>query len=100
MPYVLAWNRKAIESKMGRLAAFLGLADASFEGVLQWVLELRRTIGIPNTLTDLGVRPEHAAEFAPQAVADLCTGANPLPMDVKQFERLYMNCIRGELAAA
>src|SRR5690606_12797909 len=34
MPYVLAWNRRAIEDKMTRLAAYLGLPKATFEGVL------------------------------------------------------------------
>ena len=100
MPYVLVWNRKAIDEKMARLAAFLGIANHSFDGVLEWVLELRRTIGIPNTLADIGVKHEHAAAFAPQAFADLCTGGNPVRMDTKQFEQLYANCIRGEMSAA
>ena len=100
MPYVLVWNRKAIEGKLGRLAAYLGLANTSFDGVLEWVLELRRTIGIPNALADIGVRTEHAAAFAPQAFADPSTGGNPLAVDTKQFEKLYLNCIRGELAPA
>ena len=64
------------------------------------MLELRRTIGIPDTLADLGVKTEHAAAFAPQAFDDLSTGGNPLPMDTPRFERLYLNCIRGELGAA
>jgi alcohol dehydrogenase class IV len=98
MPYVLVWNRAAIEEKMARLAAYLGLAKKSFEGVLEWVLELRKTIGIPNTLSDIGVKPEHAAAFAPQAFADLCTGGNPVKIDTPQFEKLYMNCIRGTLS--
>ncbi|HEY1284241.1 MAG TPA: iron-containing alcohol dehydrogenase [Steroidobacteraceae bacterium] len=98
MPYVLVWNRKAIDAKLGRLAAYLGLKDASFDGVLEWVLELRSTIGIPSTLADLGVRAEHAAAFAPQAFADPSTAGNPLPVDTKQFEKLYLNCIRGELS--
>ena len=97
MPYVLVWNRRAIEEKLARLAAFLGLEQHSFGGVLDWVLELRRSIGIPNTLSDIGVRTEHAAPFAPQAFADPSTGGNPLPIDSKQFERLYLNCIRGNL---
>jgi alcohol dehydrogenase class IV len=99
MPYVLAWNREAIEEKLARLAAYLGLEQHSFGGVLDWVLELRGRLGIPNTLADIGVRPEHAAQFAPQAFADPSTGGNPLPVDTKQFERLYLNCISGELAA-
>ncbi len=99
MPYVLAWNRSGIEAKLVRLAAYLGLEEHSFGGVLDWVLELRQTIGIPNTLADLGVKPEHAAAFAPQAFADPSTGGNPVPIDAKQFEQLYLKCIRGELAA-
>jgi alcohol dehydrogenase class IV len=97
MPYVLMWNRRVIEEKLARLGAYLGLEQHSFGGVLDWVLELRRSIGIPNTLADIGVRMEHAVAFAPQAFADPSTGGNPLPMDINQFERLYLNCIRGRL---
>jgi len=97
MPYVLVWNRSAIEGKLARLAAYIGLEQHSFSGVLDWVLDLRRTIGIPHTLLDIGVKTEHAAAFAPQAFADPSTGGNPLPVDTQQFERLYLQCIRGEL---
>jgi alcohol dehydrogenase class IV len=100
MPYVLEWNRAALENKMVRLAAWLGLEDRSFRGVLGWVLELRRAIGIPNTLADIGVGEDHARPFAPQALNDPSTGGNPLPMTEQDFERLYLKCIRGELAAA
>ena len=85
---------------MTRLAAWLGLDDASFDGVLQWVLDLRREIGIPHTLAEIGVREEHAWPFAPQALNDPSTGGNPLPMTERDFEQLYLNCIRGTLAAA
>jgi alcohol dehydrogenase class IV len=100
MPYVLAWNRAAIEDKMVRLAAFLGLRKHSFDGVLEWILELRRTIGVPQTLADLGVRDEHADAFCRQALDDPSTGGNPLPMSVEDFARLYRNCIGGRLSAA
>ena len=98
MPYVLAWNRRAIEDKMARLAAYLGLGRHSFDGFLDWVLELRASIGIPHTLAEIGVRDEHAAAFAPQALADPSTGGNPLPMTEDDFRRLYRMCIHGELA--
>jgi len=100
MPYVLDWNRAALEEKAGRLAAWLGLPERSFAGLLRWVLELRTEIGIPHKLADLGVREPHAREFAPQALADPSTGGNPLPMSEGDFERLYLKCIRGEIAAA
>jgi len=99
MPYVLAWNRKAIEPKLARLAAYVGLRKHSYDGVLEWVLELRDQIAIPATLAGLGLREEHAKPFAPQALNDPSTGGNPLPMTEGDFELLYLNCIRGELRA-
>lgn len=99
MPYVLAWNRPALEEKMVRLAAFLGLREHSFAGVLDWVLELRRTIGAPHTLAELGVREEHAEAFCRQAYEDPSTDGNPVPMTPDDFCKLYRNCIRGELVS-
>jgi len=97
MPYVLMWNRPVLEEKMKRLAAYLALPGSGFDAVLKWVLELRKRIGIPNTLADIGVRVEHAREFAGQALADPSTSGNPTPMTEKDFEQLYLNCIRGDL---
>src|SRR5262245_29917965 len=73
MPYVLTWNRGALDEKMGRLGAYLGLTKHSFEGVLDWVLQLRKTIAIPHTLADIGVREEHAGQFSTQAYEDPST---------------------------
>lgn len=97
MPYVLVWNRPAIEAKMVRLAAYLYLTHQSFDGVLNWILHLRKQIGIPNTLAELGVKPEQAAELAPHAMADPSTGTNPVEMTEADFEQLYMKCITGDL---
>jgi alcohol dehydrogenase class IV len=99
MPYVLAWNRAEIEPKLARLAAYLGLGEHSFDGVLRWVLDLRQQIGIPHTLAGIGVGEEHAKPFAPQALNDPSTGGNPRALTEADFERLYLNCIRGEFAA-
>jgi alcohol dehydrogenase class IV len=100
MPYVLEWNRAEIEEKMARLAAWMGLTERSFAGVRRWLLDLREQIGIPPTLAGLGVRPEHAAQFAPQALNDPSTAGNPRPMSERDFERLYRNCIEGRLESA
>jgi alcohol dehydrogenase class IV len=97
MPYVLTWNRGALEEKMTRLAAYLGLPQPSFDAVLTWVLELRRQIGIPATLAELGMQGAHVATFAQQAFDDPSTGGNPLPMTTAKFAQLYENCIAGRL---
>src|SRR5688500_17072272 len=85
MPYVLSWNRPALSEKMQRLAAYLNLSQHSFNGVLDWILELRNTIGVPDTLAELGVTSEHADAFARQAFDDPSTGGNPVPVTVAEF---------------
>src|SRR5436309_1498925 len=56
MPYVVKFNRAAIEDKIVRLARWLDLRSPTFDGFMQWTLDLRREIGIPHTLAELGVK--------------------------------------------
>ena len=80
MPYVLQFNRSAIEERITRLAAYLGLASPGFDSFLQWVVQLRREVGVPNTLPELGVDDRHAALIAKMAVEDPSAGGNPVPL--------------------
>ena len=97
MPYVLAFNREAIADRLARLARYLGLAEASFDAVMDWVLSLRAEIGIPHTLADLGVAESHVAELAPMAANDVACGSNPIPIGEAECARMYVMAIRGEL---
>ena len=49
MPYVLVFNRAAIEPKIERLAGFLEI-DGGFDGFLKAVLDLRKQVGVPHDL--------------------------------------------------
>lgn len=53
MPCVLAFNKRAIEERIGRLAAYLDLPSHSFSGLLDWVLALRAEIAIHHWLDGL-----------------------------------------------
>jgi alcohol dehydrogenase class IV len=98
MPYVLVFNRRAIKDKMKRLAAYIGLRRASFPAVLDWILELRQTIGIPHALSALGVTEAHIATFAKMAMADPSTPSNPVRLNPRKFEQLYRNAVIGTLS--
>jgi alcohol dehydrogenase class IV len=100
MPYVLEFNRQAIEAKMARLAAWLGLPDPSFKGVMAWVLALRKEIGIPHTLKDLGVGTDRLDELSVMAAADPSAGGNPIPIGVPELKQMFIACIEGKLAQA
>ncbi|MDP8994070.1 MAG: iron-containing alcohol dehydrogenase, partial [Pseudomonadota bacterium] len=77
MPYVLGFNRKAIEERIARLAAYVGLEEASFDGFLGWILELRRTLAIPHRLGELGIAPDQLDRLAAMAEADPSAAGNP-----------------------
>lgn len=100
MPYVLAFNRPAIEDKITSLAAYMGLRKPSFQAVLDWILELRQAIGIPNTLAELGVREEHVDELTAKAVVDPSGGTNPMALNESNLAALYRDAIAGELPRA
>lgn len=98
-PYVLVRNRPAIEARMARLAAFIGLPEAGFDGVLAWILSLRRELRIPHSLAELGVPQDAAARLAPLALADLTNHSNPVRLDESAYRSLIDDCIHGRLAA-
>jgi len=91
MPWVLAFNREAIEPRIARLAAHLGLAP-SFDAFVGWIRALRAETGIPDTLADLGVPDAHIAQWAVESQADGSTGTNPVAMTPEAFEALYHRC--------
>ncbi len=95
MPYVLQLNRDAIEEKMTRLPSYLDLPDVSFQGTLDWVLVLRKDIGIPNTLAELGVKEDDLDTLVPEAVDDPSTSSNSRPVDAIGMREMFVNAIHG-----
>ncbi|MBO0739949.1 MAG: iron-containing alcohol dehydrogenase [Hyphomicrobiaceae bacterium] len=96
MPFVLAFNRPAIEDRIARLAAYLGLAP-TFHAFLAWVLELRAEIGIPHTLAALDVDDQQFGHMSRMAVNDPTASGNPLPLDEATCRQLYANALSGTL---
>jgi alcohol dehydrogenase class IV len=99
MPYVLEYNRAAIDEKLMRLAAFLRLPNPSFKAVLDWVLALRKEIGIPHTLKDIGVDDKQVDKVAEMAAADPSAGGNPIQVGAKELRVMFVNGLEGKLAA-
>jgi alcohol dehydrogenase class IV len=97
MPYVLAFNRTAIEDKIVRLSRWIGLADASFDGFMAWVLDLRQTLRLPHTFAEIGVKPEHLERFSEMAAVDPTAGGNPVPAGVPEMRRMYEAGLAGRL---
>lgn len=97
MPYVLAFNREAIAEKMVRLAAWLDLPSHDFDGVMDWILDLRVELEIPHALTALGVEEARLDQLAEMAAVDPAGGGNPVPLTVANLRSLLDKAMSGEV---
>ncbi len=100
MPYVLAFNRAAIEERITRAAAYLGIAGG-FDGFADAVLKLRAELKVPHTL------PAFIKDFAPDAarkdliaemaIVDPTAGGNPIELTKAAALSLLDAAIDGKL---
>ncbi|WP_299073855.1 iron-containing alcohol dehydrogenase [uncultured Paraglaciecola sp.] len=97
MPYVLKANCSAIEPRIERLARYLELNDSSFDGFLQWILALRAELGIPHSLSEIGIDSLQIEKIGQMAVEDGAAGGNPIELSAQQYSALCLAAIEGEL---
>jgi alcohol dehydrogenase len=97
MPYVLKFNRSAIDERITRLAAYLQLANPGFDSFLDLVLQLRADTGVPHSLAELGVDDSKTALIAQMAVVDPSAGGNPLPLTEENVAKLFTEALHGRL---
>ena len=95
LPYVMRFNLPSRAETMARIALLLGhdVEGLSPEGganiAIEAVEDLRRQIGIPLRIRDLGGREEQLPGFAMKAHAlDRLTGVNPRKVTVKDLEQI------------
>jgi len=96
MPYVVKANRRKIEKDIERAAAYLGIRGG-FDGFLKWILALRKEIGIPHSLADIGIDTKRLDEVAAMAIKDPSAGGNPIAFTEKQYKSLAKKCVTGDL---
>jgi len=96
MPYVLAANRSAIETRIERLARYIQLEEIGFDGFLSWVLALRAELGIPHSLTEIGIGNDRAEEVGTRAVNDAASGGNPIVFSAEKYSEIFVNSVQGE----
>jgi alcohol dehydrogenase class IV len=99
MPYVLVFNRPAIEAKIARLAGYLEIGGG-FDGFLKAVLDLRKRTGVPHDLRALGVDDGRAETIVEMSLVDPTAGGNPVPLTKEASRKLFAAALAGDVAAA
>jgi alcohol dehydrogenase class IV len=97
MPYVLKANESAIAERIELLARYLELAQPSFASFLDWVLAMRDSLGIPHTLSEIGIDSRDAAKVGDMAVVDGSAGTNPIPFSAADYSRILVAAVEGML---
>ena len=96
MPYVIKFNQSVIEEKMERLSKYIELKNQSFDGFLEWILDLRKQLSIPHTLKELNVKFDFD-KLSKMALVDPSTPTNPIVLSQEDMKVLYLNSYEGNL---
>lgn len=97
MPYVMQMNRPAIEAETARAARYLGLPNADFNGLLDWVLALRAELEIPHTLAEIGIDDARADLIGEMSVKDVTARTNARQLSADEYRQLFLNALSGTL---
>jgi len=95
MPYVINRNRSVIVDKMQHLARCLEITDAGVDGILAWIIDLRKDIGIPNNLKTIGIDNIRAELIGKMATEDPSAGGNPIQLTKEQYAELFSEAVNG-----
>ena len=97
MPYVLTFNREAIEERIISICDYLNLSK-SFNSFLDWILDLRKELEIPHKLSDvIDINKLDIDELSEMALNDPSTSSNPKTLTISDMKIIYKNSISGEL---
>jgi alcohol dehydrogenase class IV len=99
LPYVMIFNRSAIADKTDVIARVLDLPVRGFDGFFAGVLKLRRELGIPDSLAEIGVSTHNADVIGREAAIDPSAGGNPIPVEAVHLERIFRAAVDGKLGA-
>ena len=98
MPYVLTFNRDVISSKITKISEYIKLSDRSFNGFLNWVLDLRKELEIPHKLSEVIQEKDLQIDrLSKMALADPSTNGNPKKLTETDMKLMYEYSMLGKL---
>lgn len=100
LPSVMAFNKDYTGEKYRNIAMALGLQQADTlsladvrEAAVAAINQLSKEVGIPATISELGVKAEDIPAIAEDAFKDVCTPGNPREASVAEIIALYRSLL-------
>ena len=97
MPYVVAYNSKELGQEFTAIARYLNLTNPSPRALVEWLVNLRKEIGIPNNIAELGIKEADVSELADFAANDIAASQNRIPLTTSDTRRLYDQALDGKI---
>ena len=92
MQKVLEFNRPAIEGQIEAAARYLDISGG-FDRFFAFVGTLNDSLGIPKTLTALGVKDPDIDKLVASALQDPSCGGNPIELTQENTTALLIACL-------
>lgn len=97
LPYVLEYNAESgAKSKFRAIAKAMGVKhtkkmtdDEAVKAAIDAIRDLSVSIGIPQKLSEIGVKEEDLQALSVAAFNDVCTGGNPRPTSPEEILEIY-----------
>ena len=88
MPAVLELNAPLIKDRFDLAASYLGI-EGGFDGFRRFVQSFNDSLGIPRSLTELGVTEDRLEDMVAMALEDPSCGGNPVPLTTDNLRALF-----------
>ncbi len=95
MPYVVEFNAPVLQEKLALLARFLDLPTHDARAVVDWIVDLRKRLNIPNTLPGIGLADIDEDRVATMGETDPSAGGNPIKLDREKLRTILRAAIAG-----
>lgn len=95
LPVVMRFNAPAAKEKYAEIAKACGVyetgmtTDQAVEAACKAIEDLSKLVGIPQHLSELGIKEEDIQALADQAIADVCTPGNPREVTRDDIVAIY-----------
>ncbi|MBQ0085837.1 MAG: lactaldehyde reductase [Prevotella sp.] len=95
LPTIMEFNKPCCVEKFGVIAQYMGVdttgmtAEQAADAAVEAVRKLSIRVGIPQTLSEIGITKENIPALAHQAIQDVCTPGNPRDVTEEQIIELY-----------
>lgn len=99
LPTIMEFNMPYCTAKYRHIAEAMGIDTSSMndneaaQAACDAVKQLSQMVGIPATLTELGITEENIPALTRQALDDVCTPGNPRPVTYDEVANIYRSLL-------